>query len=229
MPPPAAPAPPGIRNPLASTNPDEQLICEIKRHPIGIMAMYVGTALSIIVLGILIFLIAPNLLSSYDKGRVLAAGGLVFAVISLVALGIAFIAHKVYWGNRWIVTSENITQVKQITLFYKQTSQLSLGNLEDITSEQNGLLAELFHYGVISAETAAATDKFTFIYCPNPTYYTKQILAARERFEERRRQAMGAQAQAGQVQVPPAPAPVAGSFVGSLADTSESINPDRQQ
>lgn len=221
MNPQAAPLPPVIKNPLAATNSDEQLVCEIRRHPIGIMALYVGIGVLITAVAVLAFFVAPNVLSGVDKGRVLEIGGLVFAGITLIALVILFIGHRVYWGNRWIVTSEGITQIKQITLFYKQTSQLSLANLEDITAEQNGLLAELFHYGVISAETAAATDKFTFIYCPNPTYYAQQILAARERFETRRREAANGQAE----QPPSAPSPTGNSLTDTLTDAGQSINP----
>jgi hypothetical protein len=42
----------------------------------------------------------------------------------------------------------------------------------------------MFHFGILSAETAAATDKFTFPYCPNPTKYAQQILEAREHFRQ---------------------------------------------
>lgn len=137
-----------------------------------------------LVLAVLIFVVAPNILSGYSHSQVISIGSLVFAAAALIAAGFVFVAHTVYWGNRWIVTNESITQVVKTGLFNKQTSQLSLDNLEDLTAEQNGPMAQMFHYGTISAETAAATDKFTFPYCPRPTYYAQQILAARDRFEQ---------------------------------------------
>jgi hypothetical protein len=54
--------------------------------------------------------------------------------------------------------------------------------LEDVTSEKNGILTHIFNYGVIKAETAGERSKFVFLYCPNPDFYAKQILATRERF-----------------------------------------------
>jgi hypothetical protein len=77
--------------------------------------------------------------------------------------------------------------VQQTALFNKQSSQLSLGNLEDVTVEQNGILTHMFNYGVIKAETAGERSKFTFRYCPNPNLYAQQILNAREQFEQSHR------------------------------------------
>jgi hypothetical protein len=89
-----------------------------------------------------------------------------------------------YWGNSWVVTTDSITQVNQTGLFTRQSSQLSLANLEDVTAEQNGILAHAFNYGLLKAETAGEHSKFSFYYCPNPNLYAQQILHAREQFEQ---------------------------------------------
>jgi len=179
-----APEPASTAAPIA----DGQLVCEIKRHPIGIVGLYVAVGFLIVVLAVVIFVVAPGILTNFTRGQIFSIGALIFAVACLIAAGFVFVAHTIYWGNKWIVSDNSITQIKRISLFDKQTSQLSLANLEDITAEQDGLLAQMFHFGVISAETAAATDKFTFVYCPNPSQYVQQILAARERFEQSRGQ-----------------------------------------
>jgi hypothetical protein len=178
--------------------PGEQIICEIKRHPIGMIGEYIGVGLLLLLVGIAA-MVAPSVLSSSSHGQVLMVSILVFVAAAAIGTGFLFVVGKIYWGNRWIVTSDSITQVTQTGLFNKQTSQLSFEHLEDITCEQNGIGADMFHYGVLSAETAGAVDKFTFPFCPNPTSYAKQILAARERFDERTRQ------QPAQSTAPPTP------------------------
>lgn len=167
-------------------NPEEQIVCKIKRHPIGMFGMYTAVGFLLLVLAIVAFGVVPSVFSNYSSGQVMTIGAIVFVIAAAAGTGFLFVAGKVYWGNSWTVTTESIIQVKRNSLFDKQTSQLSLDNLEDITAEQDGLLAEMFHFGVISAETAAATDKFIFPYCPNPTGYTQQILEARERFRQTR-------------------------------------------
>jgi ABC-type multidrug transport system fused ATPase/permease subunit len=191
-------------NPLAVDQPGEQLVCEIKRHPIGIIGAYVAAGLALVVLAVVVFIVAPHLFDRVSSSRMALIGGLVFLLGAIIVAGFVFVTHTVYWSNRWIVSSDSITQVKRTSLFDKQTSQLSLADLEDITAEQDGPLAQMFHLGVLSAETAAATDKFTFLYCPNPTEYAKQILAARERFEETRRHDTGVVATPGSPPAAPA-------------------------
>jgi hypothetical protein len=173
-----------VNNPLAVMQSGEQVICEIRRHPVGIIGMYVAVGFLLFIIGSIVFIAAPSLLTNYSNAQVMSIGVLVFVVAALIGAGFLFLAGKVYWGNSWVVTTDSITQIKRISLFDKQSSQLSLGNLEDVTAEQNGMLAQMFHFGVISAETAGAQDRFVFPFCPNPTYYAQKILAAREHFRQ---------------------------------------------
>lgn len=171
-------------NPLAVMQPGEQFICEIKRHPIGIISIFVASAILILLFALVIFLVLPQVMPDTSNARLYSIGGSLYLLLVVLTLGFVFIANKVYWGNRWIVTSDSVTQVTQTSLFNRQSSQLSLGNLEDIVAEQNGIMTHIFNYGVIKVETAGERSKFVFVYCPNPNYYAKQILDARERFEQ---------------------------------------------
>lgn len=172
-----------ISNDLAVTQPGEKTIAVIKRHPIGIIGAYVFTALFLILLAVVAFVILPGA-STNGSADTTSIGAAIFVIGATIALLYSLIATKVYWGNSWIITSDSVTQVNQISLFRRQSSQLSLANLEDVTAEQNGILAHIFNYGVIKAETAGERSKFTFGFCPNPNLYAQQILHAREVFEQ---------------------------------------------
>ena len=176
---------PAVHNPLSVMQPGEQVICEINRHPVGILSIYIATGILVIFLAVLAFVVAPSVFSG-NRGQVTAIGSVVFLLVAILCCGFAFISNKVYWGNRWIVTSDSITQVTQRSLFDRQSSQLSLGNLEDVTAEQDGVLPHMFNYGRLRVETAGERSKFMFPYCPDPTRYAQQILNAREQFEQRR-------------------------------------------
>jgi hypothetical protein len=93
---------------------------------------------------------------------------------------VALIATKIYRANIWVLTAENLTQVDQDGLFRRKSSQLALEHIEDVTSEQNGMLPRLFNYGVLRVAIPGESDKFVFPLCPNPNYYAAQILQARE-------------------------------------------------
>lgn len=193
-----APAPPEpeqynthtkVGNALTVTQPGERTICEIRRHPIGVLGIYVATGLLLVITAVLAFIVAPHFVhdASGGSGSATKYGALIFLVVAVVSLVFAFVSNKVYWGNSWILTSDSITQISQTSLFHRESSQLSLGNLEDVTAEQNGVLTHMLNYGLLRVETAGERSKFVFLYCPNPNYYAQQVLSARENFEQNRR------------------------------------------
>ena len=149
------PPPPKTRvdNTLAVTQSGERVIFNIRRHPIGILGIYVSAGVLLIAAAVLCFIV-PQHLSTSSGSRSVEIGGLVFMVIALVTAIFLLISTKVYWGNQWILTTDSITQVIQSSLFSRQSSQLSLGNLEDVTAEQNGILTHMFNYGLLKVETA---------------------------------------------------------------------------
>lgn len=171
-----------VKNPLQAMSPGEQVICEIKRHPIGMISRYIMVGLFMVALSVFAVYVIPGVVdqSNKDQAQGLALFGLVVAAgISLLTL---WIAAFVYYRNRWIVTTDSITQMNQIGLFSAQLSQLSMANLQDITVIQDGVFPTWFDYGILRAETAGEHSKFVFIYCPRPKQYAQKILMARENF-----------------------------------------------
>lgn len=173
-----------VGNDLTVLQQGERVICTVKRHPIGIIAIYAATAIILIIVGILSFGVLPSLAGS-NSTQIAQIGAIAFLTLTIVSVVYCYVATHVYWGNSWTVTTDSITQISQVSLFKRQSSQLSLANLEDVTAEQNGILANMFNYGVIKAETAGERSKFMFLYCPNPNLYAQQILQAREVFEQK--------------------------------------------
>jgi hypothetical protein len=174
----------GFRNPLASTQPGERTIAEIKRHPIGLLGMYVMTGVVLVGLGILLLAVVPSFATSANRGSLTAISAILFLAIALLAGIVLLIAHTVYWGNRWIVTSDSITQVTQTGLFQKHSAQVSLGDIEDVSVRQNGVVPHMFNYGIIKAETANEHTRFQFNFCPDPNTIAQAIVHAREVFEQ---------------------------------------------
>ncbi len=175
---PTPPAPP-IHNPLAVIQPGEQTIFEIKRHPIGIFMIYAMTVIMLIALTVLGLIVAPGLSSGGGSSvKTFATAGLV--VVTALSLVFNLLATTIYWGNRWILTSDSITQYSQTGLFHKENSQIQLDSVEDVTAAQNGILQRIFNYGTLKVETAGHGINYAFAFAPKPNIYAKQILEARE-------------------------------------------------
>lgn len=159
----------------------EQVLFELKRHPVGILTIYVMTGLLLAVLAYAVFGLAPSVVSETNQNQVLTWGGLSFFFFTLLCLIFNWIVTVIYWGNRWILTDDSLTQIRQTGLFHKDTSGLGLISVEDVTVQQRGILPHLFNYGTVNVETAGHHGKFLFTYTPKPTYYAQKLLEAREK------------------------------------------------
>lgn len=175
-------------HPMVVLQPGERIITELKRHPFGILSMYVAGSAAVAVLFLLAFM-APTLFESGGVDGSNISGLLTIgALIISVGIGLILaIATTVYWQNRWVITDDSITQITQDSLFGRRTSQLSMENLEDVTVDQHGILQTLFNFGTLKAETAGEHSKFYFTYCPNPNKYARLILEIHENFIHQRR------------------------------------------
>lgn len=173
-----------VGNELSTRRPGEKVIFEVKRHPIGILGIYatlVVLLLAIAVLGLGVF--PSSLGSSGSRQTATEIGALVFFMMFLFSAVIGIIATKVYWANKWVLTSDSLTQVKQTSLFNRESSQIGLANIENVSAVQKGILQQVVKYGTLHTETAGQVENFIFPFCPNPNYYATRILEAKEAFE----------------------------------------------
>ena len=158
--------------------PGEKVVCVIDRHPFGIIQQYIAATFAIALMSVLMLVTIPGKVSS--STATLFYLGLLVIVMVLVAVLAA--ATRVYWENKWIITTDSLTQVTQGSIFGAQASSLSLEHLEDISVEQRGVLPRMFNFGTLKAETAGDHSKFQFVYCPEPLEYARKIIDAKEKF-----------------------------------------------
>lgn len=163
---------------------EEVKIADVRRHPIGLFFLYLQTFLALGIAFTLIITLLPDLLdvaniSNSSGFGIVSLFGFIVAVLGLIFL---VLAHRIYTANQLIITNENVTQVHQVALFHRQVSEISMGNVEDVTAHQQGILSTLFNYGRVHIETAGEQNNYDFTYCPNPNAYAKAIQDARLEF-----------------------------------------------
>lgn len=169
---------------------DEEMLVEIRRHPIGLVALYGGALLAMALVCVGLILVMPTIQDLQPDLVPAVLGGLLFLAIFMV-LGL-LIATVVYKDSALVVTDKNITQTLQRSLFNRKISQLSMANVEDVTAEQNGFLPHIFDYGTLYIETAGEQENFHFIYTPHPNVIAKEVLEAREKYIEHPRRPLAA-------------------------------------
>ena len=169
-----------VNNPLAVTQPGERMICEIRRHPFGLFGVYAVTVfVCALALSFAIFIpYFTDFLTDQQKIGVV----LISALVILVTVMIGLIGVYIYKNNRWVVTSDSITQISQTGLFNTHSSQLSLANLGDVSVSQDGIIQQLMGFGELVVESAGEKSKFIFNFCPTPNEYARKIIAAHEEY-----------------------------------------------
>ncbi len=164
---------------IERTDPDEDKLGDVFKHPIGIIFLYVQAIIGMVVAIGLSYFLLNSVMQDADTAFFI---GSMFALVSIVlTILVVIVATYIYRQNRITITDRNITQVLQYGLFSRKVSQLNINNVEDVTAVQKGVLATIFNYGTLKVETAGEQMNFHFTYCPNVGYYAKIILDAREK------------------------------------------------
>lgn len=170
---------------ILELDPSEVVEFEIKRHPIGLVPIYAtGVILTVLLLSLPIIVRFSGQASTINSifGGTTSLIGIVALVVALLSAGATLVAAYVYKQNELVITSENLIQVLQFSLFNTKVSQLSLEKVQDVTASQNGIFARMFNYGTLYIETAGETANFGFPLAKDPMVSAKQINEAHERF-----------------------------------------------
>lgn len=166
-------------NTIDRVDDDETKLIEVRKHPIGLAIVYAQTAVGLLVAISFLFFIIPTVMADPDAGFWVALSLSFFAF--LFAGIVLTISTYIFKQNRIIVTDRNITQILQYGLFSRKVSQLNIVNVEDVTSEQRGVMQTSMNYGVLKVETAGEQANFIYDFCPNSGNVAKIILDAREK------------------------------------------------
>lgn len=169
---------------LIEFDENEKMLLEIRKHPFGLFLIYLIGAF------VTVSMFAVVFTAALARGEALEIGvdvstiqvpliliGFVFAVLSLVATAIGSYLYK---SNVVLVTTEKISQLINVAIFNRKISQLSIGDVQDVTVTQKGIFAHLFKYGTIVIETAGEQANYHFTFSPNPYEAAKIIVGAHE-------------------------------------------------
>ncbi len=160
---------------------EETLLTEIRKHPFGLfIILFIGLFISFILFIAVTILASSDALTSLGFGDVDAVVVFVGFMLSLLVIAITLVNAHLYRNNVVFVTNEKIAQVLFITLFNRKISQLSIGDVQDVTVQQNGFIPNTVGYGTLVIETAGEQQNYTFTFVPNPYETSKVIINSHE-------------------------------------------------
>lgn len=161
----------------------EHLVTIVRKHPIGIIALYIEAVFGVIAAVALFIFVGGRSSSVFASGSIgLLLAGVVLLLTFLIFF--LFVASYVYRQNRMIITDRGLIQVTQTTLFIRKVTRLSFSNVEDVSAEERGFFPTIFNYGTLLVQTAGTMDNFEFTYCPDPSSYADMIIELRQAYAE---------------------------------------------
>lgn len=149
---------------------DEYVISSAKRHLIGLSGPFIVAIIIITLLFSALFNFKVVLLALGAGSRSISFTSVLPPLLFTIILVIisAYITYFVYVSNRLILTNKSIHQTIQIGLFSKHEQTVSLGNIEDASYTQTGILQQILNYGAIRLSTIGDEHTYELTYVINP-------------------------------------------------------------
>ena len=71
----------------------------------------------------------------------------------------AFNLFTQYYLNHWVITNLRIVRIRQHGFFAREVASFHLIRVQDVTTEVNGIFADLLGYGHVRVQTAGTDSK----------------------------------------------------------------------
>ena len=88
----------------------------------------------------------------------------------------SFISWLDYYLDVWVITNQRIIEYEQKSIFNRETSELTMQSIQDVTAQIKGVIPSVFHFGDVHVQTAGTQERFIFKDTPNPDEAKKIIM-----------------------------------------------------
>lgn len=172
------------RYPQLNLSNGEYVISAVRRHPIGVISIWI-----VVILAVFLILAMPAIISTagawpFEMSPGAITNGIIILILVVVLLLMGgIIATMVYDANRFYLTNESVTQHIQTSLFNKKNQTISLGNVEDASFRQKGILQTFLNYGSIRLSTEGEETTYRFSFVANPQEQIRLLNDAVEAFK----------------------------------------------
>ena len=140
----------------------ERIIKVFHHHPFPFLVQIVKAIAASFPFFFLLYIVSSAL--SYNV--IVIANLIIIGVFSLIIIYMALI----YWLDKLIITNKRAIHVDWIFLSQRNEGEALLYDIQDIQTQEKGLLSALylFDYGLIRLETASSKTTITFTEAPDP-------------------------------------------------------------
>jgi len=143
------------------TDEEEKILLVLRRHPI--------TNLRWIITGVALLLV-PVVVSLLPAISALPPNIQVVGMLIWYLVTIAYVFEQFlgWYFNVFVVTDERIFDVDFAHLTYREITDASIDQIQDVTTKLGGVLGTVLNYGTVFIQTAGAKPMIEFEQVPSP-------------------------------------------------------------
>ena len=166
--------------------PDEKVVMVIRKHPIVYIRVFLAFLVAAL-LPLLIFLVIWSKNFPLSQGGSISTIGYLGASLYLLyslALFVVSVLNEEF--DLFILTDHRLIDITQVSFLKRTVATTPLNQIQDTTSDINGILGTILNFGTVDVQTAAGlASNFTIDHVPDPAMVARTILnQAEERKEE---------------------------------------------
>lgn len=169
--------------PYLSLAPTEYVIIRLRRHPIGVIQIWLITLAAFATLLLCTVLITNTVNLDAGTRAIIAIAGLVTATLSFV---FGALATRIFRLNRFIVTNERVINHIQRSLFALRKQSIGLNGVEDVSYRQTGFLQTVLNYGSVRLATVGDETTYRFSFVSSPIQQVRVIDTIIQEYDSRR-------------------------------------------
>ena len=145
---------------------DEHIVLSMTRTKLGLLGIWLFTAIIIILLSTILVVVANNsfvigflnMVGSESTKYLYIIVGLAYFIIIMTAI----VSHIVYYDNKMFVTNKRAIQQIRTSLFSGSMNIIDLQRIEDVSFKQNGFFDTVFNVGTLRMSTVGDETTYTF-------------------------------------------------------------------
>ena len=167
---------------MIKLNEGEEVVEVIRKHWFLPLVHTINLTFIFLLPALLIFVLISNTISSDIVDVQVTFGKPSFLVFGFSLWGLVlWLRFFSFWTDHhldgWIVTNKRIIDVEQHGFFRREIASFRLERLQDVTTEQKGILATILKFGSVHVQTAGADKEFILNDAKKPKIVRGIILA----------------------------------------------------
>lgn len=155
---------------------DEHALFEVRKHWIILAREAIFVAIAVFAPIILMALLnSLPVKFATDPGNITSFLLFAYSLWLLIIWTVAFVFWTNYYLDIWMVTNKRLVYIEQHGLFRREISTMQLSRIQDVTSEQYGIIQTYFNFGNLQVQTAADEREFSINSVKNPGELRKKL------------------------------------------------------